>query len=342
MQIAICWNPAAKPIPGARALPARTMNITLKQLRVFCALYELRSFTAAARAAFVTQSAVSKLCAELEAEVGQPLFERSTRSVTPCEGAADFYAYAQEILGTVRAAERSMSGLRSLDRGAVGVASSPMMMVGLLGDVIARYHRQHAGVKLALYELNTDDTLEHVRHGHADFGIVSTQTHGEGLDARVIYRDSMYMVCAPSHPLGESASVRWADLAAHDHVTLRNVYSVRRAVDRISSELDLAFSSGIEAGMLTSVLNLVRAGLGITIVPGYVCAFARLLGLHAAPIQDGPERRHELWLIQRRSTRLSLAAKTFLDELETYLQAREASPDPTLFQDPRPINPDTE
>lgn len=310
------------------------MNITLKQLRVFCALYELRSFTAAARAAFVTQSAVSKLCAELEAEVGQPLFERSTRSVTPCEGAADFYAYAQEILGTVRAAERSMSGLRTLERGAVGVASSPMMMVGLLGDVIARYHRRHAGVKLELYELNTDDTLEHVRHGHADFGIVSTQAHGDGLDARVIYRDSMYAVCAPSHPLARRGSVRWTDLAAHDHITLRSVYSVRRAVDRISSELDLDFQSGIEAGMLTSVLNLVRAGLGITIVPGYVCAFARLLGLHAAPIRGGPQRGHELWLIQRRSTRLSLAAKAFLDDLETYLRAREDSPDPACYRSP--------
>jgi DNA-binding transcriptional LysR family regulator len=318
------------------------MNITLKQLRVFCALYELRSFTAAARAAFVTQSAVSKLCAELEAEVGQPLFERSTRNVTPCEGAADFYAYSQEILGTVRAAERSMSGLRTLERGVVGVASSPMMMVGLLGDVITRYHRLHAGVKLELYELNTDDTLEHVRHGRADFGIVSTQAHGEGLEARVIYRDSMYAVCAPSHPLARRARVRWADLAAHDHITLRNVYSVRRAVDHISGELDLEFHSGIEAGMLTSVLNLVRAGLGITIVPGYVCAFARLLGLHAAAIQDGPQRRHELSLIQRRSTRLSLAAKTFLDELEATLHAREASPDPTAFLDDRPIHPDTE
>ena len=51
----------------ARPLSVATMNITLKQLRVFCALYELRSFTAAARAAFVTQSAVSELCSELEA-----------------------------------------------------------------------------------------------------------------------------------------------------------------------------------------------------------------------------------------------------------------------------------
>lgn len=309
------------------------MNITLKQLRAFCALYELRSFTAAARAAFITQSAVSKLCAELEAEVGQPLFERSTRSVTPCEGAADFYAYAQEILGTVRAAERSMSGMRALERGTVGVACSPMMMVGLLGNVIARYHRSHPGVKLDLYELNTDETIEHVRHGHADFGIVSTEIAGDGLAARVIYRDAMHAVCAPDHPLARKKSVRWADLAAYEHITLRNVYSVRRAVDRISGELDLQFRSGIEAGMLTSVLNLVRAGLGITVVPGYVCALARQLGLRTAPIGGAGQRGHALWLIQRHNARLPLAASAFLANLETTLHAREAAPDPTRFDE---------
>ncbi|WP_437694961.1 LysR family transcriptional regulator, partial [Achromobacter xylosoxidans] len=301
------------------------MNITLKQLRVFCALYELRSFTAAARAAFVTQSAVSKLCAELEAEVGQPLFERSTRSVTPCEGAADFYAYAQEILGTVRAAERSMSGLRSLERGVVGVACSPMMMVGLLGGVIARYHRRHPGVKLDLFELNTDETIEHVRHGRADFGIVSTDIDGDELAARVIYRDTMHAAYAPGHPLARRKQLRWADLAAHEHITLRNVYSVRRAVDRISGELDLQFQSGIEAGMLTSVLNLARAGLGITVVPGYVCAFARQLGLVTAPIGGGGQRGHAQLLDPPPTPRLSLAAGALRADREKTLRARAAA-----------------
>lgn len=301
------------------------MNITLKQLRVFCALYELRSFTAAARATFVTQSAVSKLCAELEAEVGQPLFERSTRSVTPCDGAADFYAYAQEILGTVRAAERSMHGLRSLDRGRVGVATSPLMMVGLLGDVVAEYHRAYPSVQLELFELNTDETLEHVRHGRADLGIVSLEPPQEALTMRMVYRDTMYAVSAHDHPLVQKKSVSWADVAACEHIMLRNVYSVRRSLDRIARDMNLELRCSVEVGMLTSALRLAGLGMGVTVVPGYACGLARQLGLRVLEIEGAQRHGHELWLIQRHNARLSLAASKFLEMAETYLQRRQHS-----------------
>lgn len=298
------------------------MNITLKQLRVFCALYELRSFTAAARATFVTQSAVSKLCAELEAEVGQPLFERSTRNVTPCDGAADFYAYAQEILGTVRAAERSMQGLRSLERGKVGIATSPLMMVGLLSEVIADYHRTFPSVQMELFELSTDATLDYVRHGHADLGIVSLEPPLEGLAMRSIYRDTMHAVCAPDHTLARRASVSWAEVAAYDHVMLRNVYSVRRNLDRVAEERKLNFRCRLEVGMLSSALQLVGLGLGITVVPGYACGLARQLGLHVLNIEEARKHGHELWLIQRHNARPSLAASAFLEAVDTHMQRR--------------------
>ena len=68
-------------------------------------------------------------------------------------------------------------------------------------------------------------------------------------------------------------------------------------------------------------------------VPGYVCAFARQLGLVTAPIGGGGQRGHALWLIQRHSARLSLAADAFLADLEKTLRAREAAPDPTRYDE---------
>lgn len=75
-----------------------SMNFTLRQLEVFVAVYDLGIFSAAAKSVQLTQSAVSKLCMELEEQVGFPLFERSARKVTPA-GAADPYSFACEMLG---------------------------------------------------------------------------------------------------------------------------------------------------------------------------------------------------------------------------------------------------
>lgn len=309
--------------PAAPPALSIAMNITLKQLRVFCALYELRSFTAAARAAFVTQSAVSKLCAELEAELGQPLFERSTRSVEPCEGAADFYMHAQQILGSVRQAERSMAGLRTLERGTVGVACSPMMMYGLLGDLLADFHRAHPGIKLNLYELSTDETLTYVRQSKVDFGIVSMDVPDQELATRLIYRDRLFAICSREHPLAQRQSISWGRLAAQDHIGLHRNYNVRRSFDRVIAELGLKAEFRLEAGMLTSVLNFVAAGLGVTVLPGYACGFARQLGLHILKIDGARHHHHELWLVQRAHSRLTLAVNALLDDMGRYLAERE-------------------
>jgi DNA-binding transcriptional LysR family regulator len=121
--------------------------------------------------------------------------------------------------------------------------------------------------------------------------------------------------------------VSWAAVAAHDHIMLRNVYSVRRSLDRVAADLNLEFRYRIEAGMLISALKLVGAGLGITVVPGYACDLARQLGLRILPIDGARRHGHELWLIQRRNARLSLAASAFLQATEDYLRLRQAEGD---------------
>lgn len=299
------------------------MNITLKQLRVFCAVYEHRSFTAAARASFITQSAVSKLCAELEGEVGQALFERSTRQVTPCEGAADFYAYAQQILSAVRTAERGMASLRSLERGSVGVATSPMVMYGLLGEAMAEFHRDYPGVTLDVYESSTDETIAYLRQGRVDLGIVSQQVEDGEFATRALYRDHMHAVCAPGHALTQLRHVSWTELARHAHVGLHRDYNVRRSFDRICEERGMSVRFSMEAGTVTSVLRMVSAGMGITVVPGYIGDFARHLGLQVLDIRGARQHPLDLWLLQRTATRPSLAAAELLRRIERQMQARQ-------------------
>lgn len=295
------------------------MNVTIRQLRVFCAVYELKNFTLAADAMHMTQSAVSKVCAELEAEVGIPLFERTTRRVEPCDGTAEFYAHAQDILGSLRAAERSVRGMRDLESGSVSFSASPMMIFALLRPVIAQFHRAHPKISLALHELSTEETVEFVRTAKSDFGLLSYTGHDPQLSARVVLRQPIQLAVPQGHALSDAQDVAWTELARHQHITLRSAYSVRHTIDRMLKSRGLLLPSAIQAGTLASALALVREGLGVALIPSYASPVAREMGLLVLDVGGAEPELHALSLLTRRDAKLSLAAKAFEQVLDDYL-----------------------
>lgn len=302
-------------------IPMR-MNVTLRQLRVFCAVYERRSFTSAADDMHMTQSAVSKLCAELESEIGLPLFERTTRRVTPCDGAAELYEYAQEVLNTMRLAGRRLSALRTLDQGNLSIAASPMMMSGLLAPVIEAFARDHPQVRIDLHELTTDESVDYVRTGRCDFGLVSIAEHDPQLEPKVVCAELLCLACTPSHPLAAKKRITWGEASDYPHITLRSVYSTRKTIDRILKAQGLELRSTIQAGTLATSLRLVKANLGVTLIPSYAREFAQELGLKVMEIYDKKSYPHELSLLTRRGLKPSIAATAFMDALQVHLQGR--------------------
>jgi DNA-binding transcriptional LysR family regulator len=300
------------------------MNVTLRQLRVFCAVYERRSFTAAAEEMHMTQSAASKLCAELESEIGLPLFERTTRRVVPRDGAAELYGYAQEVLNTMRLAGRRLTALRSLESGEVSIASSPMTMYGIISDVIERFIGSHPKVGFDLHELSTDETIEYVKTGRCDFGIVSTTSEDPQLSARVVYSHPLVLACSVRHALGRRAEVDWSEVAEYEHIALRSVYSTRTTVDRILRAKGLALKSSIQAGTLATALKLSAANLGLTLIPRYARAAAIERGLRVIKIKEDKANVHELSMVTRRGLKPSIAAAAFMKELERELLVRSS------------------
>jgi DNA-binding transcriptional LysR family regulator len=295
------------------------MGITLRQLRAFCAVYELKNFTRAAEALNLTQSTVSKLCSELEKTIGMALFERSARGVELLEGAAELYAYAQETFGSLRAAERSLSSLAGLERGEVSVAASPIMMHTLIAPVVAQFHARHPNIVFDLHELTGDEATEHVLHGKADLGLVALESQDPRLDCRVVYRGPMYAVVPANHPLALHEEARWRELARYPHILLRGTYTVRRKMDQILRDQGLTVRSVAQTGSLTTAFAMIRGGMGITVMPGYVRHVCQEMGLKALCIADRPQALHELSVLRRADYRLSRAAAAFLAAFEAHL-----------------------
>ncbi|OAD16561.1 LysR family transcriptional regulator [Achromobacter insolitus] len=295
------------------------MGITLRQLRAFCAVYELKNFTRAAEALNLTQSTVSKLCSELEKAIGMALFERSARGVELLEGAAELYAYAQETFGSLRAAERSLSSLAGLERGEVSIAASPIMMHTLIAPVVTQFHARHPNIVFDLHELTGDEVTEHVLHGRADLGLVAMESQDPRLDCRIVYRGPMYAVVPTSHPLARHDQARWRELARYPHILLRGTYTVRRKMDQILQDQGLTVRSVAQTGSLTTAFAMIRGGMGITVMPGYVRNVCQEMGLKALCIADRPQALHELSILRRADYRLSRAAAAFLAAFEAHL-----------------------
>jgi len=291
------------------------MNFTLRQLKVFAAVYDLGSFSAAAKSVQLTQSAVSKLCMELEEQVGFPLFDRSTRKVSPTHGADDLYSFAREMLSTMEAAKRSMNSLAMMERGTIKLAASPMMMYSLIAPAIADFRVRHPSVQFELYEHSTRNTVKCVVDGEVDFGIVSLDDgYSNKLLAQLLYHDHMYAVMSPDHALAARQSVSWAALSGQEHIQMRTDFSIRRTIDRIATRHKLHLPASIETGSVAATLGMVKSGLGLAVLPGYVTPMARQLGLKAVPV-TGVGIHHALSLIKRWNARPSIASGAFIELL---------------------------
>lgn len=296
------------------------MNLTIRELRVLRVVYELRSFSATADAMHMSQSAVSKLCQEMEAKLGNRLFERSTRKVEPTLWADHLYGYACEILGTMDAAERTMRSLSSLEIGRVDVAASPMMMHGLLTGPLQQLHLRHPGIRVGLHELSTDASIDYVLSGKADFGLVSMdQTHAL-LHTEPLYQEAMYGVYAAGHPLSMQDSISWEHMSEYAHISMHPVFSVRRTIDRVYQQKGLTYRSVVEAGSVLTVLGLVKAGLGVAVLPGYIMGFVADLGLLSQRLHS-TDYAHPLTLIRRWNARTSPAAEQLVDLLKASLSS---------------------
>ena len=226
------------------------------------------------------------------------------------------------ILLPMRLAGRRLSALRTLDQGNLSIAASPMMMSGLLASVIEAFARDHPHVRIDLHELTTDESVDYVRTGRCDFGLVSIAEHDPQLESKVVCAELLCLACTPSHPLAAKKRITWGEASDYPHITLRSVYSTRKTIDRILKAQGLELRSTIQAGTLATSLRLVKANLGVTLIPSYAREFAQDLGLKVMEIYDKKSYPHELSLLTRRGLKPSIAAAAFMDALQVHLQTR--------------------
>lgn len=282
------------------------MNVSTRQLRAFLALAETRSFTRAAAASHLSQPAFSALIRQLEESLGLRLFDRSTRHVEPTPDGQAFEAAARRVLAEFDAALDGMHQRAARLRGRVSVALLPSLAADWLPEVLAGFRAAHPGIELQVHDVLSEPCIERVRQGQADFALAAIRADTPELRAEAFCSDDFHLVCPSGHPLASRRQLRPRDLAAWPFIHLSRTSSVRQYID--AATLPQTLPSVLEVDQLATVAGMVRAGLGISVVPALTLYQFRTPGLVVRPLHWAGLTRH-IYLVRRRDRGFSAAAE---------------------------------
>jgi len=172
----------------------------LDALQTFVHAVQLGSLTAAARARFRSQPAVTVQIRNLEREAGDLLLVREARGVRPTPSGEILYARAQEILRQSHELLEELRAGGSLQRGRLRVGATDVMAIHLLPPVVARFRRRYPGVQLAVEVQGSRALARRVRAGELDLALVTLPADETELTVAEIHREPIYFVAAPEHP----------------------------------------------------------------------------------------------------------------------------------------------
>lgn len=296
------------------------MNVTLRQLRAFVALARTGSFTLAAEALYITQSALSGLIKELEQTLGVRLVDRSTRRVHLTPIGESLYAQLDTVLHDLDAVLRRVNDQRALNTGVVRVATTQLLASTLVPELIAAFQQEHATIQVKLVDAPTDAVMARVFAGEVELGIGPEREPNSDITSTPLFDGPFMAVCLPTHPFARRRQLRWADLMQFPIIALQGQFTERLGQDLRDAGWKANFAPASEAAYMGTVLSMVKAGLGVGLCIPYAASLVDGYGLKMIPLKS-PEVRRSFDVFTRKGRSLSPAAQRFLDFIGPRIRA---------------------
>jgi len=293
------------------------MNITSRQLKAFLLTARYGSFSRAAERLFITQSGMSVLVRELEAQLGFRLFERTTRKVTLTEFGSRLLPIADRSLLELEAAATNIGRSASAAKGSVVLGAAPFPAAQLLPRAIAAYAERDPQVQVRLVDAAGARLVDMVRYGEVDVGVSGVRHQSSGVECGSLARFRLMLICAADAPARLTREVTWHDVAAQRLVGLPREYSLQQLVDEQLRRVGHHAPPEQTCNYLETLIAMAEAGPAMAVIPGFAapaCA-SRRVALH--PIVD-PVVTSDLYSIASWARRPSRAAQAFTAFLKSY------------------------
>ncbi len=274
----------------------------IRQLTYFTAVFEHTNLSHAASHLAVAQSALSHHIANLESELGTPLFTRKPRGMEPTAAGHRLFAHASDILTRIQAAEQDMRGTSQEIAGefAVGLPFSVMKGIGvpLMQHILADYPK----VRLSIVEGLSGSTHASLITGEVDLALFYNPHKDHRITMESVLQEEILCVGRAAVISDTQDPITFSDLAKLPVLLLRQGASSRALIDRPGLLARLETNARLQLNSISGITNGMLAGLGCTIAPQvFVREHLRSGELHARRVIQ-PQLSRMLYLGYRRDS----------------------------------------
>jgi DNA-binding transcriptional LysR family regulator len=288
---------------------------TLKKLRAFCCVARTGKMTEAAEELFLSQSAVSLQIKALEEEMDVVLFERRGPQIQLTPDGRKLLEMALPLV-------EGMDGLKhrfdqdargNLDSGRVVIAAGESAIMYILPILISRFRERYPKIHVDLHNVTGRKGLTMIRHDQVDFAVGSMFDVPSDINYTPLYSFDPALIMPVGHVLADKAQIRIEDLAPFGLILPPRRLTTWGMVDRVYQEHGIPFNVVLEVGGWEVIKRYVELDFGISITTGICLRKADRL-VSRRMNRYFPKRSYGI--VQRRGRHLSLAARTFLDDMK--------------------------
>ena len=291
------------------------MDATFRQLRLFLALADQGSITAAARACHVTQPAVSIQLKELSETVGLPLYEQIGKRLYLTDAGERLAETARAMVQEWEAFQQQMDALKGLTRGRLRVAvvsTAKYFVPRILGSFCSA----HPDIDIALEILNRDGVVQRLRENRDDLYIMSMPPADLELEQHAFLANPLVVIAPKGHPLAGQPGIKLAQLAGERFILRERGSGTRLGCDAHFARVGFKPQVRLELGSNEAIKQAVAGGMGLSIMSRHAMAahpadeLLEILDVESFPVISN------WWTLYPKGKRLSPVVRVFLEHLE--------------------------
>ncbi len=259
------------------AFQGRMKNMDIKKLQYFIAVAEELHFNRAAEKLNMTQPPLSQQIQALENEIGVKLLERNKRQVRLTSAGAVFLEEAKSILSQL---ERSIKTTQLVDQGIIGhlnIGFIDSAAGGVLVDMLKMFRERYPQVQLTLHEMTSAQQWQALHEGTIHIGFVRYTESGKHIEHRPLVNESLIAVLPEQHHLAHLPVLSIRSLALEPFISFPRHLGApfHDLIMSFCAQHDMYPNVVQEAIQMYTIVNLVAANLGVSIVPSSVAIFQR-------------------------------------------------------------------